>query len=452
MTAEPEPSLDSFKCRRTLKVEGDKLRLFQPARGRGERARRHFQPALLAEGAAGEPAAPRGRPHRHRRRHPGDGAWLKTRTSDREIAFRPARVLMQDFTGVPAVVDLAAMRDAMAQLGGDPKKINPLAPVDLVIDHSVMVDDFGIDRRLPDECRHANMSAIASATRSCAGARALRQFPRRAARHRHLPPGQSRISGADGVDQEGQWRQRGRLSRHAGRHRQPHHHGQRPCRARLGRRRHRGRGGHARPADLHADPRSRRLPLDRQAAGRRHRHRSGADRHRRCCARRAWSASSSSSTAPGSTDLSLEDRATIANMAPEYGATCGFFPVDDETLAYLKATGAQGRRASRWSRPTPRRKACSAPTRRRDPVFTDTLELDLDDVEPSLAGPKRPQDRVPLAERRDALSPRRSTRNTARRRKPASACQVARQELRPRPWRRGDRRHHLLHQHLQPHR
>ena len=79
--------------------------------------------------------------------------WLNDKKSDREIAFRPARVLMQDFTGVPAVVDLAAMRDAMAQLGGDPNKINPLAPVDLVIDHSVMVDAFGSDRSLPDQCR-----------------------------------------------------------------------------------------------------------------------------------------------------------------------------------------------------------------------------------------------------------------------------------------------------------
>ncbi len=79
--------------------------------------------------------------------------WLAMRKSDREIAFRPARVLMQDFTGVPAVVDLAAMRDAVAALGGDPKKINPLAPVDLVIDHSVMVDAFGTDARVSDECR-----------------------------------------------------------------------------------------------------------------------------------------------------------------------------------------------------------------------------------------------------------------------------------------------------------
>ena len=89
-----------------------------------------------------------------------------------EIAYRPARVLMQDFTGVPAVVDLAAMRDATTQLGADPKKINPLVPVDLVIDHSVMVDFFGHDGFLQEERRRANTAATASATPSCAGARA----------------------------------------------------------------------------------------------------------------------------------------------------------------------------------------------------------------------------------------------------------------------------------------
>ena len=94
---------------------------------------------------------------------------------------------------------------------------------------------------------------------------------------------------------------------------------------------------------------------------------------------------------------SLADRATIANMAPEYGATIGFFPVDDETLAYLRLTGRDPTAASRWSRPTARSRGCSAPPTRPEPEFTDTLELDLGTVEPSLAGPKRPQDRVPLA-------------------------------------------------------
>ena len=137
-------SLDSFKCRQTLTVGGKTYVYYSPRRGREERPHRHLAAALLDEGAAREPAALRGRPHGHQGRHPGRRRLARqaARPSS-EIAYRPARVLMQDFTGVPAVVDLAAMRDAMKTLGGDPQKINPLVPVDLVIDHSVIVDEFG---------------------------------------------------------------------------------------------------------------------------------------------------------------------------------------------------------------------------------------------------------------------------------------------------------------------
>ena len=127
-------------------------------------------------------------------------AWLKTKSSDREIAFRPARVLMQDFTGVPAVVDLAAMRDAMTLLGGDPKKINPLVPVDLVIDHSVIVNFFGKQRRVQEERGRGIQAESGALQIPEMGAEGVRQFPRGAARYRHLPPGQSRISVADGLD------------------------------------------------------------------------------------------------------------------------------------------------------------------------------------------------------------------------------------------------------------
>ena len=126
--------------------------------------------------------------------------WLKTKTSEREIAFRPARVLMQDFTGVPAVVDLAAMRDAMKMLGGDPKKINPLVPVDLVCDHSVRGHVLRHQHRGQEE-RRGGIPAEPGALRiPQMVAEVVRQFPRGAAGHRHLPPGQSRISVADGVD------------------------------------------------------------------------------------------------------------------------------------------------------------------------------------------------------------------------------------------------------------
>ena len=203
------------------------------------------------------------------------GAWLKQRKSTREIAYRPARVLMQDFTGVPAVVDLAAMRDAIGQLGGDPKKINPLVPVDLVIDHSVTIDYFGT----PDAFRQ-NVEREFERNRERYeflrwGRDRLRQFTGRPAGHRHLPPGQSGISGADRVVGRREWRDPC-LSGHLRRHRQPHDDGERSCGARLGRRRHRGRSGDARAARLDADTRSDRLQTERHPEGRRDGDRSGA--------------------------------------------------------------------------------------------------------------------------------------------------------------------------------
>ena len=120
--------------------------------------------------------------------------WQKERRISREIQYRPARVLMQDFTGVPAVVDLAAMRDAMTQLGGDPQKINPLVPVHLVIDHSVMVDEFGTPQGVRGRTSSSNMQRNMRALPVPEmGLRRLRQFQGGAAGHRHLPPGQSRI-------------------------------------------------------------------------------------------------------------------------------------------------------------------------------------------------------------------------------------------------------------------
>ena len=116
--------------------------------------------------------------------------WAQDRRSDREIAYRPARVLMQDFTGVPCVVDLAAMRDAMTKLGGDPAKINPLIPVDLVIDHSVMVDEFGTPQAFEDNMDLEYARNIERYEFLRWGSSALEGLPRRAARHRHLPPGQ----------------------------------------------------------------------------------------------------------------------------------------------------------------------------------------------------------------------------------------------------------------------
>ena len=317
--------------------------------------------------------------------------------ADREIAFPPARVLLQDFTGVPCVVDLAAMRDAIAKLGGDPTKINPLQPVDLVIDHSVQVDQFGT-----------------------AGAFALNaqlEFERNRERYQFLRWGQNafdnfRVVPPDtGIvhqvnleylarvvfDRRRDGGDRG-VSGHARRHRLAHDDDQRPRRARLGRRRHRGRGRDARPADVDADPAGRRLQAHGQAARRRdgdrpraHRHADAAQEGRRRQVRRVLRR-----RARG---LPLADRATIANMAPEYGATMRLFPIDAETLRYLRFTGRpkeqiDARRGVReGAGPLPH-----ATTRRA--AARDTLELDLGDVEPSIAGPKRPQDRVPRARKR----------------------------------------------------
>ena len=181
--------------------------------------------------------------------------WLKTKKSEREIAFRPARVLMQDFTGVPAVVDLAAMRDAMKHLGGDPEKINPLVPVDLVIDHSVIINFFGDNsafKKNVDEEYKQNQERY----------RFLKWAQGSFENFRVVPPGtgichqvnleylsqtvwtaKGKIK-IDGKEQTA----RDRLSGHARRHRLAHNDGQRSCRARLGRRRHRGGSRDARPA------------------------------------------------------------------------------------------------------------------------------------------------------------------------------------------------------------
>ena len=201
--------------------------------------------------------------------------WDPAAEPDQEIAFTPARVLMQDFTGVPAVVDLAAMRDAMASLGGDPQRINPLVPVDLVIDHSIQVDHFA----RPDAF-DLNASLEFQRNRERYeflkwGQQAFHNFSVVPPEHRHLPPGQP------GVPVQGGPRpRRPRLPRHAGRHRLPHADRQRHRRRRLGRRRHRGRGGHARPGHPDADPPGGGPQGVGPAAGGRHRHRPVAHRHR----------------------------------------------------------------------------------------------------------------------------------------------------------------------------
>ncbi len=207
-------------------------------------------------------------------------AWRPGAAAEAEIPFMPARVLLQDFTGVPAVVDLAVMRDAMADLGGDPAKVNPLVPADLVIDHSVQIDRFGtpgafafnVEREYERNGERYQLLRWAQTA-----FRDLRVVP---PGHRHRPPGQPRVPGDRGHGSGGWRRPAGRLPGHARRHRFAHDDGQRPGRPRLRRRRHRGRGRPARPAALPADAARRRCPPPWSAAARldRDRPRPGRDR------------------------------------------------------------------------------------------------------------------------------------------------------------------------------
>jgi aconitate hydratase len=323
------------------------------------------------------------------------GAWLKTKTSKREIAFRPARVLMQDFTGVPAVVDLAAMRNAMERLGGDPKKINPLTPVDLVIDHSVMVDYFGKEGAFKKnvDLEYARNQERYQFLRW--GAQAFDNF-------RVVPPGTG-ICHQVNLEYLAQtiWTSKapdGALIAYPD--------------TLVGTDSHTtmvnglsvlgwGVGGIEAEAAMLGQPISMLIPdvVGFKFTGRLNEGVTATDlvlTVTQLLRKKGVVGKFVEFYGPGLDHLSLEDRATIANMAPEYGATCGFFPVDSETLRYLKGTGRTEARVAlveAYAKEQGLWRTAATP----DPVFSDTLELDLTKVEPSLAGPKRPQDRVALA-------------------------------------------------------
>ena len=248
------------QCRRQA------LRLFQPRRGgAGGRARRHLAPAVLAEGAAGKPGAAGKRPHRHGRRHQGG----------RRLA-RQQELGPRDRVPPGARPDAGSDRRAgggrsRGDAAGDGRSRRRPEQDQPAVAGRSGDRPFGADRqfRHPGGLRRQRQDRVRAQRRalplSALGPGRVRQFPPGAAGHRHLPSGQSRIPVAGRVDHR-RGRPHDRLSRHAGRHRQPHDDGQRPSRARLGGRRHRGRGGDARPADLDADPGGRRLPPHRQTA------------------------------------------------------------------------------------------------------------------------------------------------------------------------------------------
>ncbi|MCQ3015140.1 aconitate hydratase AcnA [Pseudomonas tremae] len=318
--------------------------------------------------------------------------WLTERRSDREIQYRPARVLMQDFTGVPAVVDLAAMRAAMAKAGGDPQRINPLSPVDLVIDHSVMVDKFGnssafeqnvdIEMQRNGE-RYAflrwgqsafdNFSVVPPGTGICHQVNleylgrtvwTKEEDGRTYAFPDTLVGTDSHTTMINGLGVLG-W----------------------------------GVGGIEAEAAMLGQPVSMLIPevIGFKLTGKLKEGITATDlvlTVTQMLRKKGVVGKFVEFYGDGLADLPLADRATIANMAPEYGATCGFFPVDEVTIDYLRLSGrpdetvklveAYCKAQGLWRQPG------------QEPVFTDSLELDMGTVEASLAGPKRPQDRVAL--------------------------------------------------------
>ena len=319
--------------------------------------------------------------------------WLKDKRSDREIGYRPARVLMQDFTGVPAIVDLAAMREAMAAMGGDPQRINPLSPVDLVIDHSVMIDHFGKADALK---KNVALEFERNGERYEFlrwGQKAFRNF-------RVVPPGtgichQVNVEYLAQVvwtkDEDGKT-----LAYPDTLVGTDSHTTMVNGLAVLGW----GVGGIEAEAAMLGQPLSMVIP---EVVGFRL---SGSLREgatatdlvltvTQMLRKKGVVGKFVEFFGSGMAALSLADRATIANMAPEYGATCGLFPIDAETVRYLTFTGRDPERVKlveAYAKAQGMWREAGSP----DPVFTDTLELDLASVEPSLAGPRRPQDRVAL--------------------------------------------------------
>nr|WP_317893703.1 aconitate hydratase AcnA [uncultured Sphingomonas sp.] len=320
--------------------------------------------------------------------------WQKDARSDREIQYRPARVLMQDFTGVPCVVDLAAMRDAITKLGGDPAKINPQVPVHLVIDHSVMVDEFGTPKAFEQNVELEYQRNMERYEFLKWGSKALDNF-------QVVPPGtgichqvnleyiaqsvwssqatdgsaiaypdtlvgtDSHTTMVNGLGVLG-W----------------------------------GVGGIEAEAAMLGQPVSMLIP---EVVGFKL---TGALKEGITATDLVLTVTQMLRAkgvvgrfvefyGPGLSSMTLADRATIANMAPEYGATCGFFPIDEKTIDYMRLT-ARPEEVIALTEAYAKANGFWHEAGREDPIFTDTLELDMGSVVPSLAGPKRPQDRVSL--------------------------------------------------------
>ena len=391
-------SSDSFGARSTLDVGGRQYEIFRldALRDRFDVARLPYSIKVLLENvlrlkdgtsvSAGDVEA--------------IASWDAAAKPSAEIPFQPARVLMQDFTGVPAVVDLAAMRDAMEEIGGDPAAINPLVDVDLVIDHSVQVDAFGNERAFAVNaerdfernrerysflkwgqqsfdnfrvvppatgiCHQVNLEYLAQVVYSRENDGALQAYPDT------LVGTDSHTTMVNGLGVLG-W----------------------------------GVGGIEAEAAMLGQPISMLLPqvVGFKLSGELPEGATATDlvlTVTEMLRERGVVSKFVEFFGPGLPNLGLADRATLGNMSPEFGSTCAIFPVDAETLRYLDLTG----------RPTETIELVDAYAREQglfhdesspDPVFSDLLELDLGDVVPSLAGPKRPQDRVPLADAKQSF-------------------------------------------------
>ncbi len=395
------PSLDSFKSRQTLKVGAKSYTYYSleaaEQNGLGDVSRLPASLKVLLENLL-----------RHE-----DGKsvtksdivafanWIQDRGSAQvEIAYRPARVLMQDFTGVPAVVDLAAMRDAAAKLGADPKQVNPLVPVDLVIDHSVMVDNFGTPGAFEQNV--------------------MREYERNGERYEFLkwgqgafdnfrvvPPGTG-ICHQVNLEYLGQtvWTAKDGDEEVA----YPD-----TC---VGTDSHTtminglavlgwGVGGIEAEAAMLGQPVSMLIPevIGFELSGKLPEGATATDlvlTVTQMLRARGVVGKFVEFYGDGLDNLSLEDQATISNMAPEYGATCGFFPISKETITYLTATGREPDRVALVEAYAKAQGMWRADM--ETPVFTDTLSLDISEVQPSIAGPKRPQDRIVLSEAADAFA------------------------------------------------
>ncbi len=397
MSALTPISDDSFKCRRTLTVDGKSYEYYSlveaEKNGLAGASKLPFSMKVLLENLLR---------HEDGRSVTKDDilavvAWLSDKgKAGKEIGFRPARVLMQDFTGVPAVVDLAAMRDGMTALGGDPKKINPLVPVDLVIDHSVIVDEYGSQKALQQNVdleyqrngerynflkwgqgAFANFRVVPPGTGICHQVNT--EYLAQTVWTNQLADGKTIAYPDTVVGTDSHTTMVNGL-------------------AVLGW----GVGGIEAEAAMLGQPQSMLIPevIGFRLTGKAAEGVTATDvvlTVTQMLRKKGVVNKFVEFFGPGLDSMPLADRATIANMGPEYGATCGFFPIDGETVRYLTMTGRDAHRVALVEAYAKAnglyREAGSA-----DPVFTDTLELDLGTVVPSLAGPKRPEGRIALTD------------------------------------------------------